>query len=100
MRQELRFPSANRRPRLSAAVCSLLVACSMFAHFEPAFAKKPPPGETPLSDRQLSAMNKAVRYMRSGKYAQATQVVEGALAEANDVSKCIAIAQYTEAYGN
>jgi hypothetical protein len=101
MESEHDSPRARRRTAITTALCSLvLIAGSLLGTFEPAYARKPPPGETPLSDRQLSAMNRAVRSMRSGKYAQATQTIEGALAEANDVSKCIAIAQYTEAYGN
>jgi hypothetical protein len=79
---------------------AIIMGSSMLVAIAPASARKLPPGETPLSDRQQSGMQHASSLMRSGKYEQANQVIDGVLAEANDVSKCIAIAQYTEHYGN
>lgn len=56
--------------------------------------------DSPLVQGQIGALVKASRLMKSGKYAQATQVIDGILQSCNDVSKCIFVAQATEGYGH
>ncbi len=78
---------------LIALVSSLSLSCA-----QPSHARKPWPN-SPLSDQQQIQLEKAGRSMKSGKFNKAAPLVMQALDSATDVSKCLAIAAYTEPYG-
>lgn len=53
---------------------------------------------SPLAAEVQGQLESASRLMRSGKFDRAKPMVMSALASANDVPKCLAIAEFTEAY--
>ena len=66
----------------------------------PVVAKKAVPSDSPLPEDVLKAVTRAGKSMKSGKYDKAAQQVQELLAGCNDVPKCLALAQATEAYGH
>lgn len=60
--------------------------------------KQPKPDPSLAEETQVS-LERAGKYMKSGKYDKARPIISSALESANDVPKCLAIAQFTELYG-
>lgn len=54
--------------------------------------------DSPLPVESQVALDRAGKYLKSGKYDKARPIIISALQSANDVPKCLAIAQYTEPY--
>lgn len=54
---------------------------------------------SPLAVETQRQLTSAGRFLKSGKADKAKPILLSALESANDVPKCLAIAQYTEAYG-
>jgi hypothetical protein len=75
--------------------CSALLVSGLLCSVQPAAAKKDW-SESPLGPEMYGTLQRAQRQMRSGKYQQATDTINGMLASANDVQKCLAIAAATE----
>ncbi|MBX9719916.1 MAG: hypothetical protein K2X81_00850, partial [Candidatus Obscuribacterales bacterium] len=67
----------------------------------PAMASKPGAewADSPLPVESQVSLTRAGKLMKSAKYDKAKPIILSALESANDVPKCLAIAQYTEAYG-
>lgn len=54
--------------------------------------------DSPLSSESQVVLEKAMKLMRSGKFDRAAPMVLSALESANDIPKCVAIANYTETF--
>lgn len=61
------------------------------------FARQPWPN-SPLAVESQTQLEKAHRYMKSGRFDRAHPLVLAALDSANDVPKCLAIASFTEGF--
>lgn len=90
----------ERLDRIQDAVLGLLFAASFcLVGLPEALAAKAVWTDSPLPVEAQSALTKAGRMMKSGKFDRAKPAVLAVLETANDVPKCLAIAQYTESYG-
>ncbi|MBX9687294.1 MAG: hypothetical protein K2X27_11365 [Candidatus Obscuribacterales bacterium] len=87
----------NFRNKASSAVLATLVLSLAFSLSSIA-APKAEWADSPLPVEVQSQLERAGRYMKSGKYDKAKPIVLSALNSASDVPKCLAIAQYTEPY--
>lgn len=87
--------SRNGRAMLALLSVTIQVCCSPLAE---AAKKSSNWADSPLSVEQQVQLEKAGKTMKSGKYDKAKPVILSALEAANDVPKCLAIAQYTEPY--
>jgi hypothetical protein len=83
------------------AIAAVLAATIQFISMSAAeSANKPRPefADSPLPVEVQSQLIRAGKLMKSGKYDKAKPMVLSILEGANDVPKCLAIAQYTEPY--
>lgn len=55
--------------------------------------------DSPLPVESQQALDRAGKQLKAGKYDKARPIILSCLQSANDVPKCLAIAQYTEQYG-
>jgi hypothetical protein len=60
--------------------------------------QKPEWANSPLSVESQVQLDRAGKLMKSGKYDRAKPAILSALSSANDVPKCLAIAEFTETY--
>ncbi len=89
------FPESSRRAVTLAMTVLLLQSLSLAAESK----SKTEFVDSPLSPETQSQLLSAGRYMKSGKHDKAKPILQAALQSATDVPKCLAIAQFTEAYG-
>lgn len=87
--------SSFRKHGLPLRTICLLFLCSMAV--EPGFAKQAWP-DSPLPIEAQSSLERAGKLMKSGKYEKAKPLIMSVLEAQNDVPKCIAVAQFTEAH--
>lgn len=102
----MQFPLKLRNPKgvkarrgLSMLVLGAFLP-SLFLCASPAIAapKKSEWADSPLPIELQGQLERAGKTMKSGKYDKAKPMLLSALEGANDVPKCLAIAQYTEPY--
>ena len=82
--------------------CTIALSISNICSPAPAGAansKKAQWADSPLPVESQVALDRAGKYLKSGKYDKARPIILSALQSASDVPKCLAIAQYTELYG-
>jgi hypothetical protein len=54
---------------------------------------------SPLTDEEIKQVRKASSYVKSGQGSKAAPLFAAAISSANDIPKCLAIAEVTESYG-
>lgn len=90
-------PIASPRPvRLSKKLAITLSLGFLVANA--CLARTPWP-DSPLAPEVQVSLERAGRDMKSGKPQRAAPAIQSALASANDIPKCLAIASFTESYG-
>jgi hypothetical protein len=82
--------------RFSLTVASALLSTSFWVGQS---VKAKYQSDSPLGADVQVSLDRARRFMKSGKADRATAVVQSALDSANDVPRCLAIASFTESWG-
>lgn len=77
---------------------NIVILCFAYVCQVPAIAVKEDWSNSPLPSDAQKRLSAAGRMLKSGKYDRARPAVLAVLETANDVPKCISIAQYTEPY--
>lgn len=83
------------------AVCAVIGLLATISPVPADAANKKPTewANSPLAVETQRQLTSASRFLKSGKYDKAKPILLSALESASDVPKCLAIAQFTEAYG-
>ncbi len=91
--------SSNRFSPRKVAQATIVLGMSLYAvtaTFCPVEAKKDP--DSPLTYDTQGYLEKATKYARSGKKEKAIGLLQSALDSANDIPKCLAVANFIEEY--
>lgn len=86
-------------PGQSVLPVSLILTAGILLLLTLSAAARTPWPDSPLAPEVQVQLEKAGRYMKSGKPQQAAPIIESAVSSANDIPKCLAIATFSETYG-